>query len=356
MLRVRGISIISRIFIAFAMLFVMGISWYIKDSKDFSKLSNGDTVNFNTLRKNDWYDGLYVEGDVWYCLGQYAYEYTSSYGTSTNTTDYYYLLQVWYGDSDDDYYFTTLHVKSAAMVSILETISDETWDYYAGDIDDSYDFTSCYITGRVDKLDSEIGGYLTETLMDMGYTSSEASTLCTDYEIYYTDIEIAGRGYEMSGVCILIGFVGMFLIIGYKYILPKIMASRAERQFGAQSYNAAPQSDPNNIFAQNTPPSYSQPQSGYVPSPSPSASQGVISPEDQYRMNKLSSLNSASAAADDFFADIGRKNSSAAPSAGSVPETPSAPVSSAASDSSSGNSWEMDSLDTSALNIGEDDL
>jgi len=348
-LRTGRLPIVWRIFIVAACFFIIGLTDLIKNGGTSSALANGETIDINSATLSDLTTGTMVRGDVLYCMGLYATEYYRE----DNPTDYYYSIIVFSGDDADDYYIATIHTLRSDIASTLDTIADETIDYWIGEIDESYPFTNLYITGRVDSLDSEIYSYLIEDLEYMGLTSEEIAQHVSRNEIYYATVDSAARANTTDVILLVVGLLGMIIILAVKYLIPAIASKRAEVNYSMNTPTYGTNNPQDNIFAQQ------DGSSGYVPAYQPQ-NDGKLSPEDEAQLDKFSAINSSAPSADDFFADMGRKSKTAAESDSSAAaevqsQEPQEDKNNAAAATGASKTWEMDSLDTSGLGIGIDD-
>ena len=153
-----------------------------------------DLIDDNAELK-DQYVELYVDG----VIGNYAETEHKINGIIPSGTDQHYLLWL------DDGTFISLTTRNKDLMSKLDAICDNTWDYidYKTDVLDK----SITIKGKIGSMDTEIKGFCNEWLdqlevshSDMRYVSINADT---------------SRGSVLGyvGICLLIAGVGVFVFI-----------------------------------------------------------------------------------------------------------------------------------------------
>ena len=153
-----------------------------------------DLIDDNAELK-DQYVELYVDG----VIGNYAETEHKINGIIPSGTDQHYLLWL------DDGTFISLTTRNKDLMSKLDAICDNTWDYidYKTDVLDK----SITIKGKIGSMDTEIKGFCNEWLdqlevshSDMRYVSINADT---------------SRGSVLGyvGICLLLAGVGVFVFI-----------------------------------------------------------------------------------------------------------------------------------------------
>ncbi len=151
-----------RLAIAVIVLFIAGIGLTIDGIKDSNALSK-DIPDFNEMYEYDFEEGMFVEGYVPLCYGNFAYEYEED--DENNSTVEYYLIPL-LEDSDLDYKYIVLSVTNEEQMAQMNTLIDQTYEFMDDpslEYDD-IDWEDFYFVGQVRELDSEIEGYLYEWL------------------------------------------------------------------------------------------------------------------------------------------------------------------------------------------------
>ncbi|MBD5384127.1 MAG: hypothetical protein HDR72_03900 [Ruminococcaceae bacterium] len=146
-----------RLLIIFVVLAIMGIALLIGSIKDKAELAKprGD---LETMKASDFYDGRFVEGEIYELWDNYAYmeESDTIFGISYNTkiTSQYYAMPLPATYDDYDLKFVALAISDSAMQKTADKIVDETADYII-DGKELPEWTSLKIEGKVTKLSGD---------------------------------------------------------------------------------------------------------------------------------------------------------------------------------------------------------
>ena len=116
-----------------------------------------------------------IYADYYASLGCFAEEETTTKNrigqVVSQSSTYYYAVPVFSGE---DTYWIGLEVAKENDVDMMDEITDATYDYLAGELDDWGDIgLSKY--GSLHKMNKEMYGYMVEAFEELGYDSEEMS-------------------------------------------------------------------------------------------------------------------------------------------------------------------------------------
>lgn len=143
-----------RFLIVFIGLAIMGIVLLIGSIKDKVELAKprGD---LDTMKASDFYDGRFVEGEIYEIWGKYAYmeESDTIFGISYNTkiTSQYYAMPLPATFNDYNMKFIALAIPDSAMQKTADKIVSETVNYYNRGVE-LPEWTTLKVEGKVTKL------------------------------------------------------------------------------------------------------------------------------------------------------------------------------------------------------------
>lgn len=163
-----------RLLVVFVGLAIMGIALLIGSIKDKAELAKprGD---LDTMKASDFYDGRFVEGEIYEIWGQYAYmeESDTIFGISYNTkvTSQYYVMPLPATFDDYDMKFVSLSIPDSATQKTADKIVSETVNYYNRGVE-LPEWTTLKVEGKVTKLTGKGLQLFQEYLDDMDASSA----------------------------------------------------------------------------------------------------------------------------------------------------------------------------------------
>ena len=163
-----------RLLIVFIVLAILGIAMLIGSIKDKVELAKprGD---LETMKASDFYNGRFVEGEIYELWDNYAYmeESDTIFGITYNTkvTSEYYAMPLPATYDDHDMKFVSLSIRDAAMQRTADKITEETFDYII-DGKELPEWTSMKIKGKVTQLKGDGLQLFQKYISDMGGDSA----------------------------------------------------------------------------------------------------------------------------------------------------------------------------------------
>ncbi len=146
------------IFVGIAIL-IAGCMLLFDDLKATTDYNKG-VIDLNTMTREDFEEGRFVEGTINCLYDEYAYmeEYNSTLGIKHNerVTDHYYIMPL---DSsleneNSDVVYVSVRLSKTSMVQTAETMINEFWSALeTGTVPDNW--TTMEFSGRIEKLDNE---------------------------------------------------------------------------------------------------------------------------------------------------------------------------------------------------------
>lgn len=159
-----------RVLIVFIVLAIMGIAMLIGSIKDKVELAKprGD---LETMKASDFYNGRFVEGEIYEIWDNYAYmqESDTIFGItySTKVTSEYYAMPLPATYDDHDVKFVALSIGDSAMQRTANKIVQETSAYII-DGKELPEWTSMKIKGKVTQLKGEGLKLFQDYISDIG--------------------------------------------------------------------------------------------------------------------------------------------------------------------------------------------
>lgn len=198
--------------ITFIVIAVLGILLLVISIKDKIELAK-PPANIAEMTEDDFYNGRFVEGDIYEIWEKFATMETSDtiFGISYNkkTSAYYYAMPLETSFTTGIPKFVALSVRDSSDVIIADRMVEESLDYYNNDIELE---TVMHIKGKVTKLKGDGKKYFDEYIEYEGFVPSTTS-------VYYViNVGNVGNGTTASlliGIGItLVGVLGtLFTII-----------------------------------------------------------------------------------------------------------------------------------------------
>ncbi|MCM1166009.1 MAG: hypothetical protein NC299_09200 [Lachnospiraceae bacterium] len=158
-----------RFLIIFVMLAFLGIALLVATIKDKAELAKprGD---LETMKASDFYNGRFVEGEIYDIWDNYAYleESDTIFGISynTKTTAQYYAMPLPSSYDEEELKFVALSIRDAATQKTANRVVEETADYLDGK--ELPEWTTLNVTGKVTKLSGEGLGLFRSYISKMG--------------------------------------------------------------------------------------------------------------------------------------------------------------------------------------------
>ena len=159
-----------RLLIFFVMIAFLGIALLIGTIKDKAELAKprGD---LETMTEADFYDGRFVEGEIYELWDSYAYmeESDSTFGIKHNThiTAHYYALPI---PALDEYKFVALAISNTSKQTTADRLVSEVDEFFEnGTIPD----TTLKVEGTITKLSGDVLGFLKEYAVKMGFETDD---------------------------------------------------------------------------------------------------------------------------------------------------------------------------------------
>lgn len=258
-----------------------------------------NTFLYNTRDMVDVYD-MYayefkkdqvVSADFYFIFDCVAEEYTTENGRRTHTNSQYYLVPV----GTEEFMIVNVPAKKFAE---FDKLVDESWEYYT---DETAPLPqTVYIEGRMDKLDSEIKGYLYEYFIATDFLGTDDTAEMDAYIVPYMMTYADWKSSATTATVVLI-ISAILIAITVIVIITTIKKSRAAKAFNEEYPPLANMSVGGNLppMGDNLPPvngSY-QPQNSYSYQPADTATSSApdltspYAPQNDYYagMDSLSS-------------------------------------------------------------------
>jgi len=204
-----------RIMIIAAVLFVGGIVSLvvgIKDKIEYDKPHK----NIEEMRASDFYEGRYVEGDIYEVWDEFAYteESKSTMGIEHDkkVTDHYYVFPLETSFYDQKYMFAALCSRDSAELRVLDKMSDEADDYY---MNGEQLKTKIHFVGKVQALKGEYLQFFREVVAyNFEVSASEVDSIVTPFVIRSWQNDNSGVmiGFGIGGVVIGLAGLAFFII------------------------------------------------------------------------------------------------------------------------------------------------
>lgn len=197
-----------KLVIFFVFLLGFGLFFSISSAVDLSKASKTD-VDFNSLDKSEFKDGMFVKGIVYEVYDEYAYETTDS-----RVSNRYYIVPLLASFDTEVPQYVTVSIGNTELQKKADSLMKQTWDYYDYGTEPAV-WDEFEIVGEVKALDVELLGYLYEWFMygDSTATREDYSQYICPYEISFVSIDGMRTGAIMFGVMALVGAIGLSVFI-----------------------------------------------------------------------------------------------------------------------------------------------
>ena len=195
--------------IAFIVIAVMGIFLLVMSIRDKIELSK-PPANIEEMTEKDFYNGRFVEGDIYEIWGEYATlkESKSMFGIqySTKTTSHYYLMPLETSYITGEPKFISLSVRDSNDMFTAEKMAGEFEDYANTNFEDISKFvTTMHVKGKITKLPKDGIKIFDDTLNELGFSST------TDAVHYVINVGNDGSG---TSYALIIGIVVTLVGLG----------------------------------------------------------------------------------------------------------------------------------------------
>ncbi len=279
-----------RIGIALIVLFVLGVILISGGIRDTAALSK-DIPDMNEMLSSDFEKNMFVQGQVWYCEGNFAYEYEESdYSNDEDVLRQFYFIPLEAEWANDNYKYIVISASNQEQIDSLSRLEDQTYDYfYNGVPGDQIDWEEIYFIGQVKPLEEDTTDLLYAYMQKYGYLETgsreEFDSMVVPYEIQYkTPSSVQGSlyaGIVIIAIPIIVGaiFIGVYMkkrrensglypqSENYTYVNNQPNSFNQNQSFGESSFTQQnPYQQPyqniqnpyvqQNPYAQQTPPPY----------------------------------------------------------------------------------------------------
>jgi hypothetical protein len=279
-----------RIGIVLIVLFIFGAVLICEGIRDTSTLSK-DVPDMNEMLSDDFKKNMFVQGQVWYCEGNFAYEYEESdYSDDEEVLREFYFIPLQAEWDKDNYKYIVISASDQVQIDSLSRLEDQTYDYFYNDVpSDEIDWEDIYFVGQVKPLEDDTTDLLYEYMQKYGYLETgsreEFNSMVVPYEIQYKTPSSVHSSLFAGVVIIAIPIIVGAILVGvymrkkrmnsglypqaenYTYINNQPNSFNQNQSFGESSftqqnpYQQPNQSMPNpymqqNPYSQQTPPAY----------------------------------------------------------------------------------------------------
>lgn len=203
-----------RLMIIAAVLFVSGIAFLIIGIKDNIEI-NKPRMKIEDMRAEDFYNGRYVEGDIYEVWGEFAYteESKSTMGIEHDkkVTDHYYYFPLETSFYDQKYTFAAVCTRDSAELRALDKMTEEAGDYY---LNDEQLVTEIHFVGKVQALKGDYLKFFREIVAyNFDVSESEAESVIAPFVIRSWKNDNSGVMIGIGAGGTVIGLAGLALFI-----------------------------------------------------------------------------------------------------------------------------------------------
>ncbi len=199
--------------VVLAVMLVLGIGGIISGLNDKAELAKG-VDDFNYLSDGEFYDGKFVEGNVFEIYGEFAYteSYSETLGIKHNSkvTSHYYLIPVTGSFESGSLKLIPVEIRTSAGINNAELLMQQTFDFQDHGTEPEIwnEFT---LFGRVSALEGEVEEYLYSWLTNDGAdgTKDDYKNLICPYVITEYAADAPEKTLNFSVVITLIGALGL---------------------------------------------------------------------------------------------------------------------------------------------------
>lgn len=203
--------------VVLAVMLVLGIGGVITGIKDKAELAKG-VDDFNYLANSEFYEGKFVEGNVFEIYGEFAYteSYSETLGVKHNSkvTSHYYLIPITGSFEASTLKLIPVEIRTSANITNAELLMQQTFDFqdYGTEPDVWNEFT---LFGKVSVLDGEVEEYLYSWLTNDGAdgTKEDYKNLICPYIITEYAADAPAKTLNFSFAIAVIGALGLGVIV-----------------------------------------------------------------------------------------------------------------------------------------------
>lgn len=199
--------------VVLAVMLVLGIGGVIAGIKDKTELAKG-VDDFNYLANSEFYEGKFVEGNVFEIYGEFAYteSYSETLGVKHNSmvTSHYYLIPITGSLEASTLKLIPVEIRTTANITNAELLMQQTFDFqnYGTEPEIWNEFT---LFGKVSELDGEVEEYLYSWLTNDGAdgTKEDYKNLICPYVITEYAADAPAKTLNSSLTIAIIGALGL---------------------------------------------------------------------------------------------------------------------------------------------------
>lgn len=171
--------------------------------------------NFDIIENGD---GGHIVADIYASLGQCSYETTTTKNKSgaitSSSTDYYYIVPAF--DKNDETYYICIKVRKDER-SIFNTITNNTYDYLSGEIDElEFGEVTTAFEGTIKDLDDELYNYALEWFREAEMYEDEADLRNHVLPLYLEPMKLDSATREIIVLSVLLALTVTFWILFFK--------------------------------------------------------------------------------------------------------------------------------------------
>lgn len=215
----------------FAVLLVIGISGTVSSLKDKSELAKG-IDDFNYLANSEFYDGKFVEGNVFEIYGEFAYteSYSETLGVKHNSkvTSHYYLIPITGSFEASTLKLVPVEIRTSENINNAELLMQQTFDFQdCGTEPETWNEFDLF--GKVSELNGEVEEYLYSWLTNDGAdgTKDDYKNLICPYIITEYQPDAPEKLLRTHIILTAVGAVGLIVMI---FIFIKALKSTSPSQ------------------------------------------------------------------------------------------------------------------------------
>lgn len=202
-----------RAVVPFIVIAAFGIFMLVMSIKDKIELSK-PPADIAEMSESDFYNGRFVEGDIYEIWEEYATLETSDsiFGIkyNTKTTAHYFLMPLETSYDTGIPKFVSIAVHNSSDLLTAQKMVREFDRYLESDDEDYYPVTVMHIKGKITKLRKDAKGIFDNILSYMGFNPA------TDAVYYVINVGNDGKGTSAAlviGIVVtVVGLLGSFIV------------------------------------------------------------------------------------------------------------------------------------------------
>ncbi len=205
---------VIRAVVPFVVIAAFGIFMLVMSIKDKIELSK-PPADIAEMSESDFYNGRFVEGDIYEIWEEYATLETSDslFGIkyNTKTTAHYFLMPLETSYDTGIPKFVSIAVHNSSDLLTAQKMVREFDRYLESDDEDFYPVTVMHVKGKVTKLRKDATGIFDKFLSSMGFYPA------TDAVYYVINVGNYGSGASAElviGIIVtVVGLLGGFIVL-----------------------------------------------------------------------------------------------------------------------------------------------